>query len=119
MALQLPVTLPNGAEGNYIRIGVYEWNREQRSAYAQLALFKDAAQAAAAPRFPLAVVAILNLRNEAFDEYFSAAALAAAAGSGLAGADLIRFQLYKAAKEKPLAPVNDLLLENIEEAEDV
>ena len=112
MALQLPVTLPNGAEGNYIRIGVYEWNREQRSAYVQLALFKDAAQAASAPRFPLAVVGILNLRNEKFDQYLSNAAIAAAGG------DVIS-QLYAAAKVEPLAPVNGLLLDNIDQAESV
>lgn len=112
MALQLPVTLPNGAEGNYLRIGIYEWNRQGRSAYAELALFKDATQAALAPRFPLAVVAILNLRNASFDTYLSNAALASASGDVLA-------QLYAAAKVEPLLPVNDIMVENIGEAEDV
>lgn len=112
MALQLPITLPNGAEGNYVRIGVFEWNREQRSAYVQLALFKDAAQAAAAPKYPLAVVGILNLRDDKFDLYLSNAAIAAADGDILS-------QLYKAAKEQPLSPVNGLLIDNIASAETV
>jgi len=112
MALQLPVTLPNGAEGNYLRIGVFEWNREQRSAYVQLALFKDAAQAASAPRFPLAVVGILNLRNEKFDQYLSNAAIAAADGKVL-------LQVYAAVKAEPLSPVNGLLIDNIDQAENV
>jgi hypothetical protein len=112
MALQLPVTLPSGASGNYIRIGVFEWNREYKAAYAQLALFKDAAQAAAQPRFPLAVVAILNLRDAAFDQYLSNAAIAAAGGDVLG-------QLYEAAKVEPLQPVNGILVDNIGSAEDV
>lgn len=112
MALQLPVTLPSGASGNYIRVGVFEWNREQRSAYIQLALFKDAAQAAAAPRFPLAVVAILNLRKEKFDEYLSNAAIAAAGGDMLS-------QIYAAAMAEPLTPINDIMIDNISSAESV
>jgi hypothetical protein len=112
MALKLPVTLPSGAPGDYIRIGVFEFNREARSVYAQLALFKNEAQARNAPRFPLAVVALLELRKEKFDQYFGGPALAAAGHN-------ITAQLYKAAREQQLRPINDIVLDNVATALDV
>lgn len=112
MAFQLPVTLPSGASGNYFRIGVFEFNRPQRSAYAEVALFASAAMAGSAPRFPLAILAVLELRNEKFDLYFSKAALAAAKGDVLA-------QFYAAAKTQPLRPINGIMVENLSTAIDV
>jgi hypothetical protein len=90
MALEKTINLPSGVSGNYHRMVAFTWERGTRQASAHFALYKDAATAIAGePLRP--IVAKLRLSGEKFDEYLSAAALAAADGDVVA-------QLYLAAR---------------------
>lgn len=75
MALQKLIILPNGAAGDYLRFGRYEWDRDGRRCHVPLALYLSAAQAASAPRHPLAIVAQLHLTDADFDAWVSPASL--------------------------------------------
>jgi hypothetical protein len=76
MALQKNITLPNGASGNYIRVGAYTWDRVRREASAHFALFTSAAHATASPTAALCpVIAKVRLFGAKFDEYLGNPAL--------------------------------------------
>lgn len=93
MALKKTIALPTGVSGTYFRLVGFRWDRDQREASAQFALFKDAATAATKGARPLVPIAAkLRLYREAFDAYLSPAALNAARKDVVA-------QLYQAARE--------------------
>lgn len=95
MALQKTISLPNGASGNYVRVGTYAIDRLTREASIQFMLHGSAALAASAPDAPLCMIAKLRLNGAKFDEYLSSEALAAV------GQNIVE-QLYVAAKAEPL-----------------
>lgn len=97
MALQKTITLPNGASGNYIRIGAYTWDRMTREASAHLMLHTSATHAAEHPEASLCLLAKLRLHGSKFDEYLANAVLA---GEGVT----VIGQLYAAAMSEPLIP---------------
>ncbi len=94
MALQLNITLPNGAEGNYIRVVNVEWNRLASVCVFQLALYLSEAQADAAPRYPLGIIAQVRVDREKFEDYLSNHAIAAASHNIIA-------QLYAITRAEP------------------
>ena len=93
MALQKTITLPNGASGNYIRLGAYTWDRVSRECSAHLLLFTTAAQASSYPSAPLCLIAKLRLTGAKFDEYLGNSALEEATAAA---------QIYAAAKAETL-----------------
>lgn len=95
MALQKSITLPNGATGNYIRLGPYFVDPLVKEASAQLMLHTNAAYAASAPEMPLCMIAKLRLQGAKFDEYLANSVLNVD-GVTLAG------KLYEAAKAEPI-----------------
>ncbi|MBS0631514.1 MAG: hypothetical protein JSS11_06345 [Verrucomicrobia bacterium] len=96
MALQKSFILPDGREGNYIRVGPYRHDRNAREASVFLQLFRSEAYAESAPNLPIVpVFAKLRLTGDRFDAWASNEALAAA------GKTLIA-QFYAAAKVEPL-----------------
>jgi hypothetical protein len=111
MALKQAITLPSGASGDYLRIDTFEFNRRARRAQAHVALFKDEARADEFPDYPLAVVSILDLAGDKYDEYLGGDALAAANWN-------IVGQLYAAIKAEPLRPINGIVLSEIAKAQD-
>lgn len=96
MALQLSITLPNGATGNYLRVVSVEWNRPASVCVWNLALYLSEAQADAAPKYPLAIVAQVRVDGAKFEEYLSNEAIAAAGHNIIA-------QLYMVTKAEPKA----------------
>ncbi len=103
MALQLSITLPNGVTGDYLRIVNVEWNRPASIAVWRIALYLSEAQANAAPKYPLAVVAQVRVDGAKFEQYLSNEAIAAAGHNIIA-------QLYAVTKAEPgavtiIAPV--------------
>lgn len=116
MALQKTIALPNGAAGNYIRVGAYTWDRVTREASAHLLLYASAAYADSAPKSPLCLIAKVRLFGDKFDEYLSTAALDALVD---AGPDPVRDQLYAAAKAEPLIPGGELTALSLADAVDV
>lgn len=114
MALQLSITLPNGAAGNYLRLVNLEWDRNLTSAMGYLALYLSKAQADVAPAYPLALVAQINVRGPVFEQYLSNAALAQAGHNLLA-------QIYDIAKTQPgcVRILNGVSVPDLAQAEDV
>jgi hypothetical protein len=94
MALQLNITLPNGAAGNYLRVVNVEWNRLASVCVFQLALYLSEAQADAAPRYPLGIVAQVRVDRDKFEQYLSNQAIAAASHNIIA-------QLYAITRAEP------------------
>lgn len=96
MALQKSFTLPDGREGNYIRVGPYRHDRNTREASVLFQLYRSAAYAESAPNQPIVpIFAKLRLAGDRFDAWVSNAALAAS------GNTLIK-QFYEAAKVEPM-----------------
>lgn len=96
MALQKSFTLPDGREGDYIRVGPYRHDRNTREASVFLQLFRSSAYAASAPGRPIVpVFAKLRLGGDRFDAWVSNEALTAS------GRTLVA-QFYAAAKVEPL-----------------
>lgn len=95
MALQKSITLPNGAAGNYVRVGPYTWDPIAKESSAHLLLFVSAAQRTANPTASLCLIAKLRLIGAKFDQYL--------ANSVLDGETVtVLGQLYAAAKLEPL-----------------
>lgn len=96
MALQKSFTLPDGREGDYIRIGPYQHDRNTREASVLFQLYRSAAYAVSAPNQPIVpAFAKLRLTGAKFDLWASNEALAASGHTLLA-------QFYAAAKVEPL-----------------
>lgn len=96
MALQKSFTLPDGREGDYIRVGPYRHDRNTREASVFLQLYRSAAYAESVPALPIVpVFAKLRLMGDRFDAWVSNAALTTS------GNTLIK-QFYAAAKVEPL-----------------
>ena len=94
MALGISITLPNGVTGNYLRVVSVEWNRPASVAVWNLALYLSEAQANAAPKYPLALVAQVRVDGAKFEQYLSNEAIAAAGHNIIA-------QLYAVTKAEP------------------
>lgn len=95
MAFRKSISLPNGARGEYIRLGAFTWDRLARQASAHLMLYADASHASCPSAAPLCLIAKLRLAGAKFDAYLSNTVLDA-------GAATIVGQLYAAAKVEPL-----------------
>lgn len=99
MALQKSITLPNGATGNYIRVGdTVEIHRRLKRAEAHVTLFLNEAQANANPDYGLGVIGLLNLQGDKFDLYLGKDALTRTYGGDISRA------LYAAAKTEVIRP---------------
>lgn len=116
MALEKTFNLPNGATGNYVRIGMHTWDGLAKEASAHLVLHTSAAQRAANPSAHLGLVAKLRLTGQKFDDYLSTTALRALES---AGPDPIRDQLYAAAKTESLVAGSGLTSVDLSDADDV
>jgi len=112
MALSKTITLPNGAAGNYIRLGSYSWDRLTREASAAFLLHTSQALAAAAPSAPLCLIAVLRLNGAKFDAYLSNAALERE------GKTVVE-AFYDAAKVEPLIAGGELTSISLADAANV
>jgi hypothetical protein len=94
MALQKTITLPNGAQGNYVRIEQLEQQYAGKSVSCHLMLYASKVLAdAGAP--PLARIGKIRLNGAGYDRFLSRASLQALQTRG---PDPVRDQLYAAAK---------------------
>ena len=112
MALQKTFTLPNGASGNYVRVGTFALDRLTREASIQFMLHGSAALAESAPDQPLCMIAKLRLGAGKFDEYLADDVLAGVDGNVMA-------QFYAAAKVEQLIAGGGLTAVDLSDAEDV
>jgi hypothetical protein len=113
MALFKSITLPNGIGGNYIRVAdSFELNRRNETVTAHVSLFKDESHAMTLPNYPLAVIGLVELNSEKFNQYLGRDALLAAGGN-------IVGQLYLAAKSETVRALGPLTELSLSDASDV
>lgn len=92
MALQKSFLLPDGREGDYVRVGPFTHDRCIREVSVIFQLYRSAAYAESAPGQPIVpILAQLRLTGAKFDQWVSNEALAATGKTLLA-------QFYAAAK---------------------
>lgn len=107
MAFEKTFTLRSGAQGNYTRLITYRVDRMTREAVGLFSLFVDSTSAHAGKDPLTPWIAKLRVTGDAFDTYFSSAAL---------DADTMA-NFYRAAKAQPM--ISDFGSDLFSDAQDV
>ena len=71
MALRLPITTRTGAQGDYIQLASYDWNRFEREATAYFRLWASQEASEDPTKLPHGKIACLRLSGAKFDLYLS------------------------------------------------